>query len=111
MEQWLTQRSDEALRKLINHEPLTFEDNVVIALVEQRKEIRDLQPYRSSHFPSLSRYHRIFLNDEIRLLNLEICALRRTNEDLRKTMFQQKRLTIGLIAFVVVLSEIVSFLK
>lgn len=50
MEQWLTQRSDEALKKLINHEPLTFEDNVVIALVGQHEEIRRLEKKMDDNF-------------------------------------------------------------
>jgi chromosome segregation ATPase len=39
---WLDAKGDEALKKLLSSEPLTFEDDVVFCLVGQREEIRTL---------------------------------------------------------------------
>jgi len=37
---WVEERSSVALKKLLNNEPLSFEDNMIFALVGQREELQ-----------------------------------------------------------------------
>jgi hypothetical protein len=132
IEQWLTQRSDVALQKLLNHEPLTFEDNIVFALVGQREEIKRLEKKIDTIRDELGK--KIDSNQDalgkkidtihdelkheitdvkiaLRDLRVEMNEYRRVSDDLRKSMVDQTRWTVALVALILTLAKVVDFLK
>lgn len=121
IEQWLTQRSDAALQKLLNHEPLTFEDNIVFALVGQREEMKHLEKKIDTIRDELGK--KIDSNQDelkheitdvkiaLRDLRVEMNEYRRVSDDLRKSMVDQTRWTVALVALILTLAKIVDFLK
>ncbi len=52
---WLEAKSDEALSKLLNKEPLSFEDNFVFCLIGQREEIRQLREEMNERFGAVDK--------------------------------------------------------
>jgi signal transduction histidine kinase len=117
IEQWLTQSSDVALQKLLNHEPLTFEDNIVFALVGQREEMKRMEKKIDGLDKKIDEV-RDELKHEItdvkialRDLRVEMNEYRRMSDDLRKSMVDQTRWTVALVALILTLAKVVDFLK
>jgi hypothetical protein len=103
--QWLQHRSDIALKKLLDNEPLTFEDDIVMAIIGQREETKRLEN------KMMTRFERV--DDEmtdIKLLIRDIQAdmkeVRRGLDDARKETINQTRWFIGSLGAMVALMKI-----
>ena len=60
IQQWIDQRSTIALQKMLNHEPLTFEDNVVFGLLGNREELQRLEKRMDERFKRVEeRFERV----------------------------------------------------
>lgn len=55
LDKWLDAKGDEALKKLLNNEPLTFEDHTVFCLVGQREETRALRLEMERRFEQVDK--------------------------------------------------------
>jgi hypothetical protein len=107
---WLDAKSDEALKKLLNNEPLSFEDNVSFCLVAQREETRLFRQEMERRF--------VHVDDEITDIKLEIRELKAQNmetnrriDDLRKEMVHQTRWMLGGITMIVALAKLFDVLS
>jgi hypothetical protein len=110
---WLDAKGDEALQKLLNHEPLTFEDDVVFCLVGQREELRqfkqdmdkrfDRAEQRMKDFEQRVEYEFGDMKVAIRELQASNSELNRRVDDMRKEMVWQTRWMLTGMAFIVTL--------
>jgi hypothetical protein len=93
--QWVEGLSDIALKKLMSNEPLTFEDNIIFALIGQREEIRKID------------YDITDIKIEIKDIHADIKEFRRSNDDLRKEIINQTRWIITAIVALPVLLKLI----
>jgi hypothetical protein len=114
---WLDAKSDEALKKLLNNEPLSFEDNVSFCLVAQREETRLFRQEMERRFGEMERRF-VHVDDEITDIKLEIRELKAQNmetnrriDDLRKEMVHQTRWMLGGITMIVALAKLFDVLS
>ncbi|TAE30923.1 MAG: hypothetical protein EAZ92_03625 [Candidatus Kapaibacterium sp.] len=103
--QWIEGCSDIALKKLMNNEPLTFEDNIIFALIGQREEIRRIEQKIEDVKDEMTD-----IKLEIRDMRADIKEFRRTNDDLRKELITQTRWIITAIVAVPVLLKLIDAL-
>jgi predicted nucleic acid-binding Zn-ribbon protein len=72
---WVEERSSVALKKLLNNEPLSFEDNMIFALVGQREEMQRVSKRLEERIDGVEkRMER--LENEVVLLRKEMIAIR-----------------------------------
>ena len=89
---WIEERSTIALQKLLHNEPLTFEDNIIFALVGGREEITVFERKTQERFEQVDRrfeqVDRRFEQVDRRLDRVEsmISELRKEMGDLRREM-------------------------
>ena len=110
--QWLQHRSDIALKKLLENQPLTFEDDIVMAIIGQREETKRLENKIMARFERVdAKFERV--EDEmtdIKLLIRDIQAdmkeVRRGLDDARKETINQTRWFIGSLGAMVALMKI-----
>lgn len=95
---WIDERSDAALKKLLNNEPLTFEDNIIFALVGQREEMHRIEEKITD------------VKLDIRDIKADIKEFKRTNDDLCKEIISQTRWIVSaILALPVILKLIEAF--
>jgi len=89
---WIEERSTIALQKLLHNEPLTFEDNIIFALVGGREEMKSFERKTQERFEQVDkRFEQVdkrFEQVDKRFERVEsmIGELRREMGDLRKEM-------------------------
>ncbi|TAE21775.1 MAG: hypothetical protein EAZ92_16490 [Candidatus Kapaibacterium sp.] len=90
LEKWLEERSNIALKKLVDHEPLTFEDNIVFSMVGLREEMRRMEKRMDERFERNESAMKE-LKQEVNDLRREMGDLRREVGDLRKEMIGMRQ--------------------
>lgn len=121
---WLDAKSDEALKKLLSHEPLTFEDNMTFCLVGQREELRqfkqdvekrfgEAEKSVNERFDRAEKQMREFekrveyefgdMKVAIRELQASNSEMNRRIDDVRKEMVSQTRWMLTGMSFIVAL--------
>ncbi len=90
LEKWLEERSNIALKKLVEHEPLTFEDNIVFSMVGLREEMRRMEKRMDERFERNESAIKE-LKQEVNDLRREMGDLRREVSDLRKEMIGMRQ--------------------
>jgi chromosome segregation ATPase len=90
LDRWLNERSDIALQKLLRQEPLTFEDNIVFAVVGLREEMRRMEKRIDDRFTLQDeRFERN--ETSIREVKQEIVELRKEMGELRKEIMSLRQ--------------------
>jgi chromosome segregation ATPase len=93
---WIEERSDIALKKLMNHEPLTFEDNMIFALVGQCEEMKRFEKRVDEKFARVDERFGYFeqridekfarVDEKFARVDADIADLKREMVELRKEM-------------------------
>jgi hypothetical protein len=110
--QWLQYRSDIALKKLLDNEPLTFEDDIVTAIIGQREETKRLENKIMARFERIdAKFERVDgemtdIKLLIRDMQADMKEIRRGLDDARKETINQTRWFIGSLGAMVALMKI-----
>jgi hypothetical protein len=100
--QWIEGRSDIALKKLMSNEPLTFEDNIIFALIGQREEMRKVEQDMSNLEHDMTD-----IKISMRDIQVKLNEYDRRFDDIRKEMTNQTRWVVTAIVAVPVLLKLI----